>query len=85
MGLQKPFYGPIFVANVQRSGSTVHVGSSFRVRGVEAEYVFQIGKEIPCNGAGRTTSSSGSGGNGSGFQPYRPEEIIGFVEKVSLA
>lgn len=48
MGLTEPFYGPVFQTNLAVSPATVSIGKSpFRVRGVEAEYAFLIGDDLP--------------------------------------
>jgi len=67
MGLHAPFYGPLFASNIQRAGTTHSASGMFRVRGVEAEYVFQLARDIPLKPS-------------RGF--YTPEELVPFVGKI---
>lgn len=51
MGLATPFYGPVFMHNLRLAPASVSIGSEgFRIRGVEAEYAFLIGEDLPKRG-----------------------------------
>ena len=51
MGLAAPFLGPLFARDIRRSPARV-APDEFVVRGVELEYAFEMGAELPCRAPG---------------------------------